>query len=155
MLYNANDAYLESRVLSADGLELVRLMYEAAINAVRDGRRYLAIKDIAARSRAITKAHRILIELTVSLDHERGGEVSRGLARLYDYMGRKLIDANARQADQPLEEVLQLLSTLSEGWNGIRTAPPVDARTASSWADSMPPAPLPDTASYGPRAWSF
>jgi len=160
MPYNANDAYLETRVLAADGLELVRLMYEAAIAAVRDARRCLAASEIAARSRAITKARRILIELTVSLDHERGGELSRGLARLYDYMSRKLIEANSRQADPPLEEVLQLLSTLLEGWSGIRPAQAAEAQPERPqierhWTDPMAAAPASELHGSESHAWSF
>src|ERR1039458_5604100 len=51
MWQNAHDAYLESRVLSADPLELVHLLYEAAIEAVREARRYLAAGETAVRGR--------------------------------------------------------------------------------------------------------
>ena len=38
---NAHDAYLESRILTAEPMELVRLLYQAATGAVRDARRCL------------------------------------------------------------------------------------------------------------------
>ena len=38
MWQNAQDAYLESRILSADPIELVRLLYHGAISDVRDAR---------------------------------------------------------------------------------------------------------------------
>jgi len=155
MPYNASDAYLESRVLSADGIELVRMLYQSAITAVRDARRHLAANEIAARSRAIGKVHRIVTELAVSLDHERGGELSRGLARLYDYVSRRLLEANSQQTDQPLEEVLRLLSTVQEGWNGIGSASPVETHHENRWAEPMPQAPPPDPVAYESHAWSF
>jgi flagellar secretion chaperone FliS len=134
MWQNAQDTYLENRVLSADPLELVQLLYQAATGAVRDARSHLAAGDIGARSRAITKACRILTELAASLDHERGGELSHRLAQLYDYMQRKLIEANFNQIEAPLTEVLGLLTTLSEAWQGIKTearpAPPMNAGNA-------------------------
>lgn len=163
MWQSAQDTYLESRVLSADPLELVRMLYQAAIQAVEDARRHLASRDIAARARAISKANTILTELTVSLDHERGGEVSRGLLRLYDYIGRQLIDANFRQADEPLVEVIGLLTTLAEGWKGVGAAAtaepepqPEPRRAENPWETSLPQAPPPETvSSYGPRSWSL
>jgi len=155
MWQNAHDAYLESRVLSADPLELVKLLYQAAITAVRDARRHLANREILARARAITKACSILTELIVSLDHERGGEISLGLARLYDYMSRRLIEANLQQADQPLEEVLGLLSTLAEGWEGIQPAADPAPQTASPWAQSYPQAPSETVPEYTSHAWSL
>jgi flagellar protein FliS len=157
MWQNAQDTYLESRILAADPLELVKMLYQGAITAVRDARRHLANRDIAARARAITKACTIVTELTVSLDHERGGEVSRGLVRLYDYIGRRLIEANARQTDEPLAEVLGLLQTVAAGWEGVGVQPIAkpQVRRESPWADPMPQGPPPDvTETYESHSWS-
>jgi len=96
MWNTAQDAYLESRVLSADPVELIRLLYQTGVSAVQDARRYLAEGKIMERSKAITKASRVLIQLITALDHERGGEISRRLAALYDYMLRRLTEANFR-----------------------------------------------------------
>ena len=41
------------------------------------------------------------------------------LGRLYAYMMRRLLDANFRQADEPLAEVLNVLLPLAEAWNAI------------------------------------
>ena len=155
MWQNAHDAYLESRTLSADPMELVRLLYQAATRAVREARQQLAGGDIAQRSGAISKACEILIELAGSLDYERGGEISRNLARLYDYMNRRLIQANYEQSDQPLQEGLGLLDTLYEAWDGIRQPIPARAEAPSPWAippDALPPENL---AARVSQAWSF
>src|ERR1022692_1975102 len=120
MWNSGHDAYLESRVLAADPVELVSLLYEACTQAVREARCYLAAGQIAERSREINKACAIVIELATSLDHERGGEISQRLALLYDYMERRLLQANMQQSDAPLADVLGLLTTLSEAWAGVR-----------------------------------
>jgi len=157
MWQNAHDAYLEDRVLSADPTELVRLVYQAATRAVRNARRHLAAGDIAASARSITRACEILIELTGSLDHARGGEISRRLALLYDYMVRKLIEANFRQSDALLAEVLSLLTTLSEAWDGLKQqeaapAPDTATPTASPWPQPPSQEAL---ASHASQAWSL
>ncbi|MFB3776023.1 MAG: flagellar export chaperone FliS [Bryobacteraceae bacterium] len=131
MAASAYDAYLESRVLSADPLELVRILYRVAIDRIREAREYLEKGDIAGRSKAISVASQALTELRTSLDHEQGGEVSRRLAQLYDYIQWRLVDANYHQAAGPLDEVLGLLTTLSEAWNSIRIEPPPVARPAA------------------------
>ncbi len=153
MSYNPHDAYRESRILSAEPIELIRLLYQAATAAVRDARRHLAAGEILPRAKAISRACEILIELTSSLDHTRGGEISARLAQLYDYMLRRLVAANFQQADAPLAEVLALLSTLSEAWDGVKTQtsePPLPAE--SRWAQ---PVPVETAATYSPQAWSF
>jgi flagellar protein FliS len=120
MWNNGHDAYLESRVLSADPVELVHLLYQASIQAVGDARHHLAEGRIMERSKAITRACKINIELAAALDFEKGGELSKRLAGLYDYMRQRLLEANLKQADAPLEEVLGLLTTLGEAWETIR-----------------------------------
>jgi flagellar protein FliS len=117
------DAYLESQILTADPLELVRMLYRAAGDATRSALADLAGGRIAERSRQISKAHAILSQLSVSLDQARGGALSVRLAELYDYMQRRLLEANVRQKAEPLVEVEGLLGTLLEGWDQIRTAP--------------------------------
>jgi flagellar protein FliS len=154
MYQNAHETYLEGRIASADPLELVRLLYQGASSAVRDARHYLAEGEIAARSRAITKACEILIELTVSLNHEAGGDISRRLEQLYDYMQRRLLEANFQQADGPLAEVLGLLATLGEAWDEIqvRNAPPQAAEPpAGLWSHTM----VQESAMESAHAWSF
>jgi flagellar secretion chaperone FliS len=151
MWHNAHDAYLESRVLSAGPVELVRLLYGAATASVRDARRYLEAGDVASRSRAITKAGNVLLELTASLDFERGGDIAQRLASLYCYMLRRLTEANFQQADAPLGEVLGLLATLSEGWEGIR-----DPQNEPEAAPCVPPSAFQSGASpvCSTRDWS-
>jgi flagellar secretion chaperone FliS len=149
MSHSAQDAYLEGRILSADPLELVRLLYQGCSDAVREARRCLAEGDIATRSRSVSKASEILTELIASLDRQRGGEIAERLALLYDYMQRRLIEAHLRQADEPLAEVLGLLMTLGEAWAGaqaqsrpsavqpaawLQMAPENDAVTAHAWS---------------------
>jgi flagellar protein FliS len=115
--------YLEAEVLGADPVKLVNIMYRGALEATGAARRHLANGKIQERSRQITKAFEIVYELGRSLDHSRGGEVSRGLAELYAYIQRRLLDANSMQSDAPLAEAEKLLMTLSEAWNGLMPPP--------------------------------
>lgn len=147
MLQTAQDAYLESRVYAADPIGLVRLLYQACLEAVEEAQRHLAAGRIAPRARSISKACRILAELIVSLDRERGGEIALRLAALYDYMQRKLIEANFQQREEPLAEVLRLMRTLADGWEGIQ-ARPESASAVGAW---MQPGGEPAAS----HAWSF
>jgi flagellar protein FliS len=153
MWQNAHEAYLESRIYSADGMELVRLLYQACISAVQDARHHLEAGKVSERSRSITRAWGILTELVQSLDRERGGEIAVRLGSLYDYMQRRLIEANLQQADGPLAEVLGLLATLSEAWDGIqaRDQQPAAAPVDSPWGQPLPQ----ETAGYSEHHWSL
>ena len=144
---NANDRYLEARVLSASPMELVRLLYGAAIQSVREARRHLAQGDIRQRSREISRAMEIAVELSGALDLERGGAVAERLAALYDYIQRRLFEANLEQQDAPLAEVLGLFETLQQAWEAVPQEP---AAMPAARAPEPLDAPCPPPASgYG------
>jgi flagellar protein FliS len=163
----AQQTYLEDQILGADPLELVCLLYRGTIESVRCARTCVAENRIADRGRAISKALAILVQLSGSLDHTVGNPLSRNLAELYDYMQRRLLEANLQQKAEPLAEVEGLLATLSEAWehawkSGVRREPDSPAAVARSLpaeADSgpcMPAALLAAQASceYSARSWS-
>ena len=153
MWQNAHDAYVESRILSADGMELVRMLYQACTSAVRDARRHLEAGEIRERSQSITKGWEILAELAHSLDRERGGEIATRLADLYDYMQRRLLEANLQQADGPLAEVLGVLVTLSEAWEGVEAHGETPAAAAANpWGQTLPQE---SGADYTEHRWSL
>jgi flagellar secretion chaperone FliS len=122
MQYTNQDRYLETEVLSADPIKLVGMLYRAAIEATGAARRHLEAGAIRERSRQVMKAWEIIGELSHSLDHVQGGEISRSLSGLYAYLQVQLLEANGRQTDAPLAEVEQLLTTLQEAWATLSIA---------------------------------
>lgn len=120
MATNPFEAYLESKIFSADPVELVQILYRAALESAASARRYLQQGDVAGRSREISRAMAILTELMLSVDRASGGPLAQNLVELYDYMQRRLIEANVEQSEAPLAEVGRLLATLLEGWMNCR-----------------------------------
>jgi flagellar protein FliS len=113
------NTYEENRILSASPLGLVRILYAAATRAVQNARKQLRAGNIAARSREITKAQEILLELAASVDPSKAPEVGERLLALYGYMQARLIEANMEQNDGPLAEVGSLLDPLQEAWSQV------------------------------------
>ena len=159
------DAYLESKVLSADAVGLIGILYDAALDSVRDAREHLMAGDIAARSKAICKALDIIEVLNASLDHQAGGDISGNLARLYAYIRQRLLEANLSQTEEPLAEVYGLLTTLAEAWHLMRSereigevadtpefAPGETQPVPNPWESLPQLVPLHASAQ---RAWSF
>jgi len=123
MITQAYQNHFEEEVLAANPVRLVQLLYRGALDSIASARRYLRLGDIRARSRAVAKAMTIVSELSLSLDHNHGGELSRSLAELYAYVQTLLIQANTKQSDPPLAEAERLLSTLLEGWESCEGQP--------------------------------
>ena len=148
------EAYLETHVVSADPLQLICLMYEHAAEAVRDARRHLAARDIAARAKAISKTIGIVGELSSSLNHEAGGDISTNLEQLYAYMTVRLTEANIRQEDAPLAEVERLLVTLTQAWQEARALQEKSAAAQQQPVAPSVPAWQDATVDHAAHAWS-
>jgi flagellar protein FliS len=121
MYENPYASSLDTKILAATPMELVKLLYQAAIEAVQAARHHLTRGEIVERGRSVSRAVEVLAELSGSLDHEQGGELSARLAALYDYMQRTLLEANFRQADDGLAQAEMLLKTLNEAWSAIES----------------------------------
>ena len=119
---NRYQDHLEDEILTANPVQLIQLLYRGALDSITSARRYLKLGDIRARSRAISKAMAIVTELSLSLDHTTGGDLSKNLAELYAYAEKLLIEANVEQSDPPVAEAERLLSTLLEGWPSEKQA---------------------------------
>ena len=130
-------AYIDNNVASENPVSLVTALYEGAIKAVQQARRCLETEDIWGRSKAISKAVDIITELILSLDHQKGGELSSRLKELYGYMQTRLLAAHASQEDEPMAEVIRLLTTLLDGWYkvGEEAARETRARVEEAEAD--------------------
>jgi flagellar protein FliS len=122
MPVNRYQDHLEDEILTANPVHLIQMLYRAALDSITSARRYLKLGDIRARSRAISKAMAIVTELSLSLNHPAGGDVSKNLDELYGYVQTLLIQANVEQSDPPLAEVERLLSTLMEAWQSEKQA---------------------------------
>jgi flagellar protein FliS len=136
MMNNPYSKSIEARVLSATPLELVVILYDETINAVRAARAHLASGDIRARGRSVSKAVAFLLELGNSLNFEAGGELSKRLAGLYGFMRSSLLEANFRQTDEGLATTEELLVSLREAWSVI---------SAESQSQPQPASPAEET----------
>lgn len=114
----SQDDYLKSRVLTADPIALVGILYEGLEEAIGEARRSLARGDIRNRSRSITQAIAIIGELSAGLDQTADASYAQ-VNRLYEYMIWLLTQANVSQTDPPLAEVERLASTIASAWRSI------------------------------------
>lgn len=116
---NGSREYVSQRILTATPEELIRMLYEAATQAVDQALAALRAGDILKRGQAVTKASEILTELRVSLRREVDEQYSNTLSELYGYLQHQLMKAHAEQSEKVLLEVSRLLNTLLEGWVGM------------------------------------
>lgn len=110
----------QTSITDADPHKLIQLLYNGAIERINMAKARMQAKDYAGKGQLINKAMEIVGGLRAFLDFEKGGELSAQLEALYDYMDRTLLEASMRNDPAKLDEVLGLLRSLKEGWDGIR-----------------------------------
>ena len=110
----------QTSITDADPHKLIQLLYNAAIERINMAKARMQAKDYAGKGQLIGKAIEIIGGLRSFLDFEKGGDLSAQLEALYDYMERRLLEASAKNDVEKLDEVLGLLRSVKEGWDGIR-----------------------------------
>ena len=76
-------------------------------------------EHIAEKSKAITRASRIVLGLQGALDFEKGGELAKNLDELYNYVTRRLLHVNARNDLGALEEIYGLMIEIRSAWESV------------------------------------
>lgn len=110
-----------SEIEGASPHRLVQLLFQGALSNLEKARVAMEQNDIEIRGRSITKAVDILVELRVSLNHEKGGEIAENLDVLYLHMQERLLEIHQYGGVEKLKEVVALLSGLSESWAAIKS----------------------------------
>lgn len=116
--YRAID--LASRTGGADPHQLVELLYAEASRALRSAAWAAANDRGNLKSERVMRATSILFALETGLDFERGGEVSKTLARVYQGARRAIVDASLGSDPAPFEAAATTLDEIAEVWAGVR-----------------------------------
>ncbi|HZX71647.1 MAG TPA: flagellar export chaperone FliS [Rhodanobacter sp.] len=123
MLYRQNS--VAGSVEGADPHQLIGMLLDGAIERIRQAKSELALGDIAAKGNSITRAIAIVGELRACLDHKVSPAFSQRLDSLYEYVSRRLLQAQLNNDPHALDESAHLLAPVREGWQAIRdTASP-------------------------------
>ncbi len=111
-----------SGVESASPHRLIQLLMEGALDKLAAAKGFVERGDIAGKGRFIFWAISIIGGLRGSLDMDKGGEISQNLYSLYDYMERRLVEANRNDDIAMIDEVIDLLREVKAGWDEVPMA---------------------------------
>jgi flagellar secretion chaperone FliS len=114
--------YRSTEMATVDSGTLLLMLYQGAIDFLRQAKASLDSGDMAEKGKNINRALAIVAEFLTSLNFEVGGEVARNLENLYLFMIDHITTANVVNDAKPLEDTIGLLCTLKEGWEGAIAA---------------------------------
>lgn len=119
--YNSIGAY--GAAAAEDRTQLVLRMMEGARDRIATARGHMNRGETGPKGESIRKAIGLIDGLRTSLDHERGGEIAGNLDALYDYMTRRLVEANLKDSPDMLCEVADLLDEIRSAWTQVSNKP--------------------------------
>ena len=105
--------YQDQSVSTANPRQLVTMLYDRVLVAIA---RCRTSGDTETVNHELQRAQDILTELNATLDHHRGGDISRNLASLYDYCLDRLVRANLRKDLSLIDPVEQVVCELRDAW---------------------------------------
>ena len=116
----AMSAYTQTKshtgIEAASPTQLITMLLDGALERVARAQGHMERGELAEQGEVIGKVIDIVASLDSYLDHDKGGEVSKTLESLYDYIVRQLYQANLKNDVSVLEEVATLLSEVRAGW---------------------------------------
>jgi flagellar protein FliS len=108
--------YLRTRVLTATPEQLQMMLYDGAIRFAEQARAALGAGDYERSYQMISRVQKILTEMTCGLKYDVLPELCEKLAALYNYVYRRLVDANVGHDVAAIDEALTLLKYQRETW---------------------------------------
>jgi len=141
MQEHAARQYQNQQLLTASPVKLVFMLYDKAIVSLKEAIRAIEAGEIEARWKANTRAIEIVAHLRGTLDHERGGEISVNLDRLYGFILSLLPKVDFNNDAKTAQTVIDLLSPLRDSWRELAAMGDAPMKEAARIAAQMPAAP--------------
>lgn len=114
---NAYAQYNNNRILTASPAELTLMLYEGAIKFCNMAIVGIEQGDIPKAHQNIIKTENIIAYLRQTLDMQYA--VAQDFDNIYDYLGKRLVEANLKKDKEILEEVNRHLRSVRDTWKEV------------------------------------
>ena len=108
--------YLRTKVMTATPEQLQMMLYDGARRFGEQARVAIVQKNFEQSYNLICKVQKIISEMSCTLRHDIAPDLCSKLAALYNFVFRKLIDANIEHNLTSLDEALEILRYQRETW---------------------------------------
>jgi flagellar protein FliS len=106
-------------VATADNIQLIQMLFDGLNESLSSAKGHIQNHAIEEKSKALSRAGRIVVGLQGALDFERGGELAQNLNELYAYVTRRLFHVNAYNDLEVLDEVQSLIQSIAQAWQTL------------------------------------
>ena len=117
MAQNPAQLYGNSKIQTATPAELTLMLYDGAIKFCNIALIAIENGDIQKAHTNIVKAQNIILEFICTLDHKY--KVAEDFERVFDYIHRRLVEANIKKDKEILEEALGYIREMRDTWKEV------------------------------------
>lgn len=142
------NAYLQTKVLTANPAELRLMLLDGAIRFAQQARDGIIKRDFDSAYTGFTRCQAIILELVNSLRPEHDPDLCNKMSSLYTYMYTRLITASTEKNAAIIDDVLKLLMYERETWAMLLEQLAAENRAAANAAD-VPPDVTPNLPANG------
>ena len=123
MSYSQANVYREREVLSASPEKLVIITFDHVLVNLRRARMAIEAGNIELRVQSMSKAREGVMELLMSTDAERGGEMTVRLRALYAFALREFLAIGKTRDVRQLDNVTAIFGNLRDAFATIASDP--------------------------------
>lgn len=116
-LRNAAQMYQQGSVNTASPAKLTLMLYDGAVRFCNIAKEAIDEGDFEKANTNIMKAEKIIVELRVTLDMKY--PVAKEFDAVYDYIYRRLVEANMKKDKTVLEDALKQIKTMRDTWKEV------------------------------------
>ena len=114
---NPYQSYQQNSVNTASPGELTLMLYNGCLKFITLAKKAMKAGNVQDKNTNLIKAQNIIHEFMVTLN--RDIKVSEELMVMYDYIHRRLVEANVKTDETILEEVEGLVTELRDTWKQV------------------------------------
>lgn len=111
---NPYQKYQQTSVNTATPAELTLMLYNGCLKFMGQAKQAIESSNIEKKNEYIQRSQMIIQEFMVTLNKDVA--MSEDLMRLYDYILRKLIDANTKNDLEALSEAEEMVMNIRNTW---------------------------------------
>jgi flagellar protein FliS len=116
-ILNPYQSYQQNSVTTASPGELTLMLYNGCLKFIHFAKKAIEDNNIEEKNTNLLKAQKIIQELMVTLNMD--SSISKQLMPMYDYLNRRLMEANVKNDTEILVEVEGFVTEFRDTWKQI------------------------------------
>jgi len=114
---NAYNVYKNNSVNYSSKEQLLLMLLDGAVRFSKIARQAIIEKDMKKSHEFIVKTENIFYELILTLDISKAGVWGKNMVDLYEFIIKRLMDANIKKDLNIIDEAIPLIEEIRNTWN--------------------------------------